>query len=140
MPIKTALPLLKSRQIFRNNDRLVSSFFAPTPVSGPGNIRKLFLPTNNTLDSVFDSTVLTQGSTAGSSDQVRILNTAVGTFVGYFFRAGFGWRLSTNRTGPDQGGVVIPNNVECSLQAIIAKNYVVKGQARIVTYQTSKYV
>jgi hypothetical protein len=126
--------------MFRSNGNLSSTFFADVPATGAGNSRKLFLPTNNTLDSVFDFTQLTAGSAAGSADQVRVWDNATGAFASYFVRAGFGWRLASNRTGPDQANAVLPNNGEYYLGFVTAKSITLKGQAKIMTYQTSKFV
>jgi hypothetical protein len=139
MPLRTAIPLLKSNQKFRSNGNLVSTFFVAVPQSGANNSRKLFLPTNNTLDGVFDYTQFTAGSSAGSADQVRVWNHTTGAFVSYFYRTGFGWRDSSNRTGPDQANVILPNNTEYYFTFVIAKNITLKGQAKVSTLQTSKF-
>lgn len=140
MPLRTAIPLLKSNQIFRANGNLVSTFFVAVPGSGPNNSRKLFLPTNNTLDGVFNYTQFTTGSAAGSADQVRVWNPVTGIFENYFYRTGFGWRLSSNRLGPDQANVVLPNNTEYFFTFVIAKTITLKGQAKISTRQTTKFL
>jgi hypothetical protein len=139
MPLRNAIPLLKSNIMFRSNGNLVSTFFLPVPQSGANNSRKLFLPTNNTLDGVFDSTQLTRGNSGGSADLVRVWNHTTGTFVSYFYRTGFGWRDSFNRTGPDQADVVLPNNTEYFFTFILAKTITLKGQAKVSTRQTTKY-
>jgi hypothetical protein len=140
MPLRNAIPLLKSNRMFRSNGNLVSTFFVAVPQSGANNSRKLFLPTNNTLDGVFDYTQFTIGNSAGSADQVRVWNHTTGTFVSYFYRTGFGWRDSSNRTGPDQSNVVFPNNTEYFFTFVIAKTITLKGQAKISTRQTSKFI
>lgn len=140
MPLRTAIPLLKSNQIFRANGNLVSTFFVAVPQSGANNSRKLFLPTNNTLDGVFNYTQFTTGASAGSADQVRVWTHTTGIFESYFYRTGFGWRLSSNRTGPDQANVVFPNNTEYFFTFVIAKTITLKGQAKISTRQTSKFI
>lgn len=140
MPLRTAIPLLKSNRMSRSNGNLVSTRFVSVPGTAADNSRKLFLPTNNTLDGVFDYTQLTAGSTAGSADQVRVWNHTTGVLDGYFYRTGFGWRLSSNRTGPDQANVILPNNTEYFFTFIGAKTITLKGQAKVVSNQTSKFV
>jgi len=126
--------------MFRSNGSLVSTRFVAVPATGANNIRKLLLPTNNTLDGVFDYTQLTAGNAAGSADQVRVWNHTTGVFESYFYRTGVGWRLSSNRTGPDQANVVFPNNTEFVFTFVIAKTITLKGQAKVVAHQTSRFI
>jgi len=137
MPLRTAIPRLKNNQIFRANGNLTSTFLVISPATTQTNRRKLSLPTNNTLDGVFNSSQLLQGNSAGSSDQISFFDTNTNTFVNFFYRLNFGWRLSSNRTGPDQAGVVIPNNTETVIQCFPTKTITLKGQAKLVTHQTS---
>ena len=137
MPLRTAIPLLKSNQIFRANGNLTSTPLVAYPATTPKNRRKLFLPTNNTLDGVFNSSQLLQGNSAGSADQVSFFDYRTNLFVSYFYRTGFGWRLSSNRSGPDQAGVIIPSNTETVILCFPEKTITLKGQAKLVTHQTS---
>ena len=137
MPLRTAIPLLKSNQIFRANGNLDSTFFVVYPPTTQNNRRKLSLPTNNTLDGVFDSSQLLQGNSAGSSDLVSFYDYNTNRFVTYFYRLDFGWRDGSNRFGPDQAGVIIPNNTEIYLVFSSTKTITLKGQAKRVSHQTS---
>lgn len=137
MPLKTAIPCLKNNQIFRANGNLTSTFLVISPATTQTNRRKLFLPTNNTLDGVFDSSQLLQGSSGGSSDVIGFYDNANNRFVNYFYRLGFGWRDTANRSGPDQAGLVIPNNTEATFLCTPTKTITLKGQAKLVTHQTS---
>jgi hypothetical protein len=78
-----------------------------------------------------------QGTTAGSADQIRIFSIRTGSFLNYFFRSDVQkWRLSLNRTGPDQENVVIDNKSIIAFTKIISgsKTITLKGTARVGVY------
>jgi len=134
MPIRVAVPLKKNNSIKRQNQNLLQQWVV---TYGQLNGIKLFVQSNNTIGTIFDELDFLQGNTAGSADQIRIFSIRFGTFTNYFFRADVQkWRLSLNRTGPDQENVVIDNNSIIAFTKIISgsKTITLKGTARVGVY------
>lgn len=133
MAVRVAVPLVKSRSQQRQNGNLLQGWVV---TFGLLNNRKILVNNNNTIGTIFNELDFAQGSAAGSADQLRIFKN--GAYVNYFFRSDVQkWRLSSNRSGPDQENVVIDN------QSIIAflknssgsKTITLKGTARVGVYQ-----
>ena len=136
MPTRVATPLVKNRSMARANGNLESAWVTIQPFDAR-NLRKLFVTDNNTIASIFDETEFIGGSTASSSDQIRILNPLAGSFTNYFFYVNK-WRLSIDRNGPDQNDTIIPNKSVIILQRVGItglKTFNLKGTARVGVYQ-----
>jgi hypothetical protein len=129
MPIRVGVPLAKNNSIKRQNANLLQGWVVS---QGILNGRKIFIQSNNTIGTIFNELDFTQGTTAGSSDQLRIFSIS-GSFVNYFFRSDVQkWRLSSNRNGPDQENVVIDN------KSIIAFTKVASGSKTITLKETAR--
>ena len=129
MPIRVGVPLEKNNSIKRQNANLLQGWVVS---QGILNGRKIFIQSNNTIGTIFNELDFTQGTTAGSSDQLRIFSIS-GSFVNYFFRSDVQkWRLSSNRNGPDQENVVIDN------KSIIAFTKVASGSKTITLKETAR--
>jgi hypothetical protein len=104
---------------------------------GETNARKIFIQDNNAIGTIFNELDFTQGSTGASSDQLRIFSIS-GSFVNYFFRSDVQkWRLTNNRSGPDQENVVIDNKSIIAFTKVISgsKTITLKETARVGLYQ-----
>ena len=138
MPTRVATPLVKNRSMARANGNLESAWVTIQPFDAR-NQRKLFVTDNNTIASIFNETEFINGTTASSSDLVRIFNPLTGSYTGYFIYTVSGtWRLSLNRNGPDQNDTIIPNKSIIVFQRVgIAglKTLNLKGTARVGVYQ-----
>jgi hypothetical protein len=133
MPIRVGVPLARSNSIKRQNGNLLQGWVV---TFGQLNGRKIFVQSNNTIGTIFNELDFTQGSTGGSSDQIRILIS--GSYVGYFFRSDAQkWRLTNNRSGPDQENVVIDNKNIVAFTKVTSgsKTITLKGTARVGVYQ-----
>jgi len=129
MPIRVGVPLEKNNSIKRQNANLLQGWVVS---QGILNGRKIFIQSNNTIGTIFNELDFTQGTTAGSSDQLRIFSIS-GSFVNYFFRSDVQkWRLSSNRSGPDQENVIIDN------KSIIAFTKVASGSKTITLKETAR--
>lgn len=138
MPIRVAVPLVKNISEKRQNGNLLQAWVVVNPFVISTNIKKIFITDNNTIATIFNEADFTQGNTAGSADQVSILNPAFGIFTAYFFRLDVQkWRLTLNRNGPDQNDVVIPNKSIIRFQKILSGSSTItlKGTARVAVYQ-----
>jgi hypothetical protein len=138
MPIRVGVSLAKNNSIKRQNGNLLQAWVVGNPFVNSTNIKKIFVTDNNTIATIFNELNFTQGTTAGSSDGVSIFNPNFATFTAYFFRSDVQkWRLSLNRTGPDQNDVVIPNKSIVRFQKILAGSSTItlKGTARVGVYQ-----
>jgi len=134
MPIRVGVPLAKNTSIKRQNSNLLQEWVV---TQGETNARKIFTQGNNTIGTIFNELDFTQGSTSGSSDQLRISSIS-GSFVNYFFRSDVQkWRLSLNRSGPDQENVVIDNKSIIDFIKVIigSKTITLKETARVGVYQ-----
>jgi hypothetical protein len=134
MPIRVAVPLKKNNSIKRQNENLLQGWVVTyTQLNG----RKLFVQSNNTIGTIFDELDFLQGTTAGSADQIRIFSIRTGSFNNYFFRSDVQkWRLSLNRSGPDQENVVIDNKSIIAFTKVTSgsKTITLKGTARVGVY------
>ena len=135
MAVRVAVPLVKSRSQQRQNGNLLQGWVV---TNGLLNDTKILVNDNNTIGTIFNELDFTQGSTGGSSDQVRIFSIVSGSFVSYFFRSDVQkWRLTTNRSGPDQENVVIANRSIIAFTKVTSgsKTITLKGTARVGVYQ-----
>ena len=136
MAVRVAVPLVKSRSQQRQNENLSQAWVVT--FGGILTPKKVFVNDNNTIGTIFNELDFTQGSTGGSSDQVRIFSIVSGSFVNYFFRSDVQkWRLSNNRGGPDQENVLIPNRtlIAFTKVSVGSKTITLKGTARVGVYQ-----
>jgi hypothetical protein len=134
MPIRVAVPLKKNNSIKRQNENLLQGWVV---TFGQINGKKLFVKSNNTIGTIFNELDFTQGNTAGSSDQIRIFSIISGSFISYFFRSDVQkWRLSNNRSGPDQENVVIDNKSIITFTKVLSgsKTITLKEIARVGVY------
>ena len=133
MPIRVGVPLAKNTSIKRQNSNLLQEWVV---TQGETNAKKIFIQGNNTIGTIFNELDFTQGSTGGSSDQLRIFIS--GSFINYFFRSDVQkWRLSNNRSGPDQENVVIDNKSIIDFIKVLSgsKTITLKETARVGVYQ-----
>jgi len=134
MPIRVGVPLAKNTSIKRQNSNLLQEWLV---TQGETNARKIFIQDNNAIGTIFNELDFTQGSTGASSDQLRIFSIS-GSFVNYFFRSDVQkWRLTNNRSGPDQENVVIDNKSIIAFTKVISgsKTITLKETARVGLYQ-----
>jgi glycosidase len=134
MPIRVGVPLAKNNSIKRQNSNLLQEWLV---TQGETNARKIFIQDNNAIGTIFNELDFTQGSTGASSDQLRIFSIS-GSFVNYFFRSDVQkWRLTNNRSGPDQENVVIDNKSIIAFTKAISgsKTITLKETARVGVYQ-----
>lgn len=135
MAVRVAVPLVKSRSKQSQNENLLQAWVV---TFGLLNNKKIFVNDNNTIGTIFNELDFTQGTTSATSDQVRIFSIVLGTFQNYFFRSDVQkWRLSVNRSGPDQENVVIDNRsiIAFSKALVGSKTITLKGTARVGVYQ-----
>jgi hypothetical protein len=138
MPIQVAVPLKNNNSLKKQNGNLLQAWVVVNPFVASTNTKKLFVTSNNTIATIFNESDFTAGSTAGSSDQIAIFNPVSGAFIQYFLRLDVQkWRLSTNRSGPDQNDVVIPNKTIIRFSKILSGSSTItlKGSARVGIYQ-----
>ena len=137
MPIRVAVPLRKNNSQKRQNGNLLQAWVVVNPFVTLTNTKKLFVTSNNTIATIFNELDFAQGNTAGLADQIAIFNSVSGVFIQYFFRLDVQkWRFSSNRGGPDQNDVVIPNKSIIRFQKILggSSTITLKGSARVGVY------
>jgi hypothetical protein len=84
---------------------------------------------NEEENDVVTKSGLTAGSTAGSSDVISVLNSQ-GQWVKYFYRAGTGWRLTTQRSGSDRQHVRVSLGTGVLMSPILSKTIGLSGEYR----------
>jgi hypothetical protein len=137
MPSTVGIPISKRNQIKRANSNLSQTWIVYNPFDFLTNRKKIFILDNNTISSIFDETQFTQGTTAGTSDLLQLFIPEIGLYRAYFFRSDVQkWRLSSNRSGPDQNNVVIPNKSIIIINKVTggSKTITLKGNAAITPY------
>lgn len=138
MPAEVGSPVRKNDSILKSNGNSTQSWVVVNPFAIATNVRKMFITDNNTIESIFDPLDFTQGTTGGSSDLIALTNPSTGATIQYFFRSDVQkWRITTNRSGPDQNGVIIANRSIIQFTRILAgsKTITLKGTARVSIYQ-----
>ena len=135
MAVRVAVPLVKSRSQQRQNENLLQGWVV---TNGLSNVIKILVNDNNTIGTIFNELDFTSSITAANSDQLQIFSIVSGAFVRYFFRSDVQkWRLSLNRSGPDQENVVIDNRSIIAFTKLLggSNTITLKGTARVGVYQ-----
>jgi hypothetical protein len=138
MPAVVGSPVRKNDSILKANGKTTQSWVVVNPFSDTTNRRKMFVTDNNTIETIFDPLDFAQGSSSGSADIITLVNPSTGASISYFFRSDVQkWRITTNRSGPDQNGVIIANRSIILFSKITAgsKTITLKGTARVSIYQ-----
>jgi hypothetical protein len=76
-----------------------------------------------------DKSGLQSGNSAGGADVVSVLNSS-GAWAKYFFKAGTGWKLTSDRNGSDRRHVRVSLGTGMLILPILSKTVVLSGEYR----------